>query len=305
MRCAVLNKLPAVSIGMPVYNGAETLERVLESLAHQSFADFELIISDNNSTDDTAAICIDYAKKDPRVRYFRQPVNIGSGLNFKFVLDQALAPYFMWAAADDIRSTDWLQVNYEFLRANPRYVASTSPNGFEGCSLDSADLVRFSLEGDVCNRLHRFFDHCWLSHGIFYSLIRTGILRGCDVIGRSFIAADWAIDLYLARHGEIYRTSEGLTVFGIHGVSNGNDAYKAFRNSRIELLFPFMAMTWYAFSLTRGLPLFCRAQMIWILTRFNVLVAFGQIRSGLHFVYRAIFKPVEGASRNPTGGKDC
>ena len=303
MRCAVLNKLPAVSIGMPVYNGAETLERVLESLAHQSFADFELIISDNNSTDDTAAICIDYAKKDPRVRYFRQPVNIGSGLNFKFVLDQALAPYFMWAAADDIRSTDWLQVNYEFLRANPRYVASTSPNGFEGCSLDSADLVRFSLEGDVCNRLHRFFDHCWLSHGIFYSLIRTDVLRGCDVIGRSFIAADWAIDLYLARQGEIYRTSEGLAVFGIHGVSNGSDAYKAFRNSKIELLFPFVAMTWYALGLTRGLPLLCRAKMIVILTRFNVSVAYGQIRSVLSLVYRAVFKPVGGAPRNAAGGK--
>lgn len=305
MTADVTKSAPPIAIGMPVYNGESTLRVVLDSLLAQDFGDFELIISDNASTDGTESICREYATRESRIQYVRQPNNIGAAANFKFVLDLARSEFFMWAACDDVRSQNWLQVNYEFLKANPSYVASTSPNGFEGCSLDPVDLVRFSLEGDACERMCNFFDHCWLSHGIFYSLIRTDALRGCDAIGRPFIAADWAIDLYLARQGEIYRTSEGLTVFGIHGVSNGSDAYKSFRNSRIELLFPFMALTWYAIGLTRGLPLLCRAQMIGILIRFNALVALGQIRSGLHFVYRAISKPADDVSRSPSGSKDC
>jgi glycosyltransferase involved in cell wall biosynthesis len=294
---------PPVTIGVPVYNGESLLQPALDSLLMQTFGDFELIISDNASTDGTEAICREYAGRDARIRYVRQASNIGPTANFKFVLDQARGEYFMWAACDDIRSADWVQVNYDFLKANPSYVASTSPNGFEGRSLAFADLVRFSLEGDVCERLCRFFDHCWLSHGIFYSLARTDVLRSCEIIGKSFIAADWAVDLHLARCGEINRTAEGLTVFGVRGVSSGGDAYKAFRNSRIELLFPFIVMSRYAFSLTRGLPLACRVRMAMVLAGFNLSVAIGQIKYGLYLVYRAVFKPAGKASGAAAGGR--
>jgi glycosyltransferase involved in cell wall biosynthesis len=90
-----------VSIGMPVYNGEAYLAKALDSLLAQSFKDFELIISDNASTDRTQEICQEYAKKDSRICYFRQERNRGASWNFKFVLDQAQAEYFMWAACDD------------------------------------------------------------------------------------------------------------------------------------------------------------------------------------------------------------
>lgn len=281
---------PAVSIGVPVYNGEGSLRQALDSLLAQTFSDFELIISDNASTDGTEVICREYAGRDARVRYLRQVSNIGPAANFKFLLDRAQGEYFMWAACDDIRSADWLKINHDFLAAHPGHVASTSPNSFEGRSFDDPDLVRFSLEGEVCERMCRFFDHCWLSHGIFYSLARTEVLRGCEVIGKSFVAADWAVDLYLARRGEINRTAEGLTVFGVGGVSRGRNAYKAFRNSRIELLLPFIAMSRYAFGLTRGLPLACRARMAMVLARFNLSVALGQVKYAVYLVYRAVFK---------------
>lgn len=92
---------PSVSIGMPVYNGESFIREALDSLLTQTFTDFELIISDNASTDGTEAICREYAAKDARIRYVRQSGNISVGENFRFVLQKSRANYFMWMTDDD------------------------------------------------------------------------------------------------------------------------------------------------------------------------------------------------------------
>jgi glycosyltransferase involved in cell wall biosynthesis len=99
---------PKVSIGMPVYNGAPFIREALESLINQTYTNFELIISDNASTDQTGIICQEYAGRDSRIRYVLQNENLGAISNFQFVLDEAAGKYFMWAAADDCWSQDWL-----------------------------------------------------------------------------------------------------------------------------------------------------------------------------------------------------
>jgi glycosyltransferase involved in cell wall biosynthesis len=117
---SVSKKLPKVSIGLPVYNGGLFLRGALDSLLQQSFSDFELIISDNASTDDTEIICREYAKKEGRIRYIRQPENQGAMANFKFVLDEAVGEYFMWAAADDRRTEKFLEYAVEVLDSDDK-----------------------------------------------------------------------------------------------------------------------------------------------------------------------------------------
>lgn len=95
------NYVPSVSIGMPVYNGEKYIREALDSLLVQTFEDFELIISDNCSTDGTLIVCKEYASRDSRVRYIRQDTNIGANANFEFVLRQASGGFFMWLACDD------------------------------------------------------------------------------------------------------------------------------------------------------------------------------------------------------------
>lgn len=92
---------PKLSIGMPVWNGAPWIRRAIDSALSQTFTDFELIISDNDSTDDTEAICRGYAAADARVRYIRQPGRISAVENFRYVLARSSSPYFIWLAADD------------------------------------------------------------------------------------------------------------------------------------------------------------------------------------------------------------
>lgn len=116
------HKAPQVSIGLPVYNGQAYIHETLDSLLIQTYTDFELIISDNASTDDTGAICLDFAARDARIRYVRQTDNCGPQANFQFVLDLAVGEFFMWSAADDIHSPNWVEVLVKLLSDNSHAV---------------------------------------------------------------------------------------------------------------------------------------------------------------------------------------
>jgi len=94
---------PAVSFGVPVYNGETYLAAALESVQHQDLEDIEIVVSDNGSTDGTDAICGAAARSDPRIRYLRSPVNRGGSWNYMRVARAATAPLFSWMAADDIK----------------------------------------------------------------------------------------------------------------------------------------------------------------------------------------------------------
>jgi GT2 family glycosyltransferase len=93
---------PLVSIGIPAYNRPVGLRRTLEFICSQTYSNIEIVVSDNASPDAAIkSVAEEFAARDPRVRYFRQPANIGVAENFRFVLAKASGEYFMWAADDD------------------------------------------------------------------------------------------------------------------------------------------------------------------------------------------------------------
>jgi hypothetical protein len=94
--------VPKVSIGLPVYNGERYLRGALDALMAQDFTDFELVISDNASTDGTAAICAEYARRDSRLRLYRNDTNIGSAPNYRRVFELARGEFFKWCSHDDL-----------------------------------------------------------------------------------------------------------------------------------------------------------------------------------------------------------
>jgi glycosyltransferase involved in cell wall biosynthesis len=109
------SRTPAVSIGLPVYNGADFLGAAIESHLAQTFGDFELVISDNASTDATEELCRSYARADARVRYVRQDQNIGANANYNTVVNLSRAPLFRWAADDDLVLPDYLEQTHDLL----------------------------------------------------------------------------------------------------------------------------------------------------------------------------------------------
>src|ERR1700743_3284119 len=94
--------VPRLTIGLPVYNGEKYLAEAIAALLGQTYKDFELIISDNASPDGTADICQRYVQLDSRVRYIRQPKNIGLAPNHNVLVEQARGELFKWAANDDL-----------------------------------------------------------------------------------------------------------------------------------------------------------------------------------------------------------
>ena len=96
-----MNASPLISIGLPVFNGEQFLERALKSLFGQTYGDFELLISDNGSSDRTQEICRDYQARDQRVTYWRHDRNRGAAWNYNFVVEQSRGTFFKWAAHDD------------------------------------------------------------------------------------------------------------------------------------------------------------------------------------------------------------
>jgi glycosyltransferase involved in cell wall biosynthesis len=93
--------LPLVTVGVPVYNGAEHLRHTLDSLLEQDYPRMEILISDNASTDDTAEIAREYVRTYPNIIYHRHPENLGSAVNFTTLTEMARGKYFMWAATHD------------------------------------------------------------------------------------------------------------------------------------------------------------------------------------------------------------
>jgi glycosyltransferase involved in cell wall biosynthesis len=118
---------PVVSIGMPVFNDEKHLRQSLDSLLAQSFKDFELVISDNASTDKTPEICREYAARDQRIRYFRQPENLGQQRNFNFLLQQAQGEFFMWAASDDWWAKEFVEILLNALKLNDKCTSAFGP----------------------------------------------------------------------------------------------------------------------------------------------------------------------------------
>ena len=129
---------PRVGIGMPIYNAGPYLRETLNSFLAQTYADFELTISDNASDDGTDAICREYAARDERVRYHRSDRNRGAIHNFRRAFELARGEYFAWAAHDDLRAPTFLEACVAELDARPDAVLCCTGIHFidaAGCDL--------------------------------------------------------------------------------------------------------------------------------------------------------------------------
>lgn len=115
-----LMKIPLVSIGLPTYNRAKDLEVCLANVTNLKYRNIEVIISDNNSSDNTKNICNTFCQKDKRIRYYRQKINIGVHKNSNFVLAKAKGKYFFWASDDDLRDGQYLSKLVPLLEKNPQ-----------------------------------------------------------------------------------------------------------------------------------------------------------------------------------------
>ena len=205
-----MNAVPRLSIGLPVYNGEKYLAEALEALLGQSYEDFELIISDNASTDGTAGICRRYEKQDSRIRYVRQPRNIGLVPNHNFVVGLARGELFKWAAHDDLYARDLLKRCVDALDENPQAVFAHSWSAIIDSSATPTKLVKYP-EATASPRAPERF-RSMLSDGksrLYYGIVRTDVLRRTP-LHDSYHYADRTLVTEIALHGPFCQVPDWL-----------------------------------------------------------------------------------------------
>jgi GT2 family glycosyltransferase/glycosyltransferase involved in cell wall biosynthesis len=235
---------PELTIGMPVYNGAATIRAALDSLLAQTFQNFALVISDNNSSDSTEEICREYESRDPRIRYVRQPKNLGPANNFRFVLFEATTPFFMWATADDLWAPNFVERTLNFLVSNPDYVCCQTRVLFTTKQGESYFATgTYALTGTWRENAERFFRNP-ACNSRYYGLFRTRVLRSVFPT-RSFFAYDLAVSAGTIKFGKHAELPECLMIRDASAFA----AYeRAARNDHwfvLWQLFPLLLMTIY------------------------------------------------------------
>jgi glycosyltransferase involved in cell wall biosynthesis len=227
-------KKSIVSIGLPVFNGADYIKQAIDSILAQTYTNFELIISDNASTDKTQQICLDYAKRDKRIRYYRNKENIGAAANFNRVFLLSSGKYFKWAAHDDVLGPDFLLKCIEILEANPSVVLCHSKTGRINERGELTGEYDFDSKTNWAKPHNRFgdlilFDNdAWVA---LFGLMRSDSLRKTQLLG-SYESADRNLLAEISLVGEIYSIPETLFFRRDHPKAYTNKGY----NSRHEIL---------------------------------------------------------------------
>ena len=201
---------PRLSIGLPVYNGENYLAEAIESLLGQTYDDFELIISDNASSDRTGDICRHYEAQDQRIRYIRQPHNIGGAPNHNYLVGQARGELFKWAAHDDLYARDLLQRCVEALDKFPHVILAHSWTATVDGHGDIIAPIRYTLATASSSAPERFRS---MLHDVGGDddggVIRMSVLRRTALLG-SFHHSDRTLVAELALHGPFYQVPDWL-----------------------------------------------------------------------------------------------
>jgi len=202
---------PLVSVGMPVYNSAAFVAETLRSILGQSFADFELIISDNDSDDGTSEICRDFARADSRIRYWRQVGNIGCPRNYNAVLMMARGTYFKWSSSNDICQPRFLEACISVLKASPdavlAYPRTLFFNSARGDANEYEDGV--SLDQDDPVERYRACDQRLVRNNAINGVIRTRELKS-TTLHWDYKASDMALMSELSLYGKFIKIPELL-----------------------------------------------------------------------------------------------
>jgi glycosyltransferase involved in cell wall biosynthesis len=219
-----------VSIGMPVYNEEQFIELAIVSILNQDYKNFELIISDNASTDQTKNICLKYSKIDTRIRFCTRDQTTDATTNFNYVASIAKGDFFMWASGHDLRNSSFISRCVTTLEnsnsivlcySDAIWIDSKGNNiGDEHSDLDTVGMDRIKR----INKVFWNLGYAYPIYGLFRKDILDTILPSQKVLGSDILLLN-----ELAAIGDFARIPESL--FYIRKLSDYGNWYAYFQKS--------------------------------------------------------------------------
>jgi glycosyltransferase involved in cell wall biosynthesis len=229
----ITNSGVTASICIPAYNGVKYIRQCIESALSQTFKDFEIIISDDSSTDGTEDICREYAKKDSRIRYFRHSKNMGGYLNFNYCLQKARGLYFTPLAHDDIMKNYFLEKTINYLSHHQECVLVSGDFEFiDNSSSHLSDLALYSTRANIPweKRCQEFFKYRTTSdiYLLLYGSMRTDMIK--KIFPNAFMptlakGAEMPVLCRIATEGEIVSLPRILRKFRLHDESDSKSEW--------------------------------------------------------------------------------
>ena len=243
-----------LTIGLPTYNCENIIGNKIEELLKQSFRDYVLIISDNNSTDNTGKICESMSKKDNRIVFFQQDKNKGPFWNFNFLLQKAQTNYFVMTTPDDILSKNFLESNINILEKCKELVGSIGECSLFNRIIDSnshkfeINILKNSrkyqyvhpVKGELKEKIRFYLDFQMGSQ--FYSIFRTKDIKFANFYRNKANYGMWQSDfvaiLKILKRGNLHVDLESFLYKEVSTKSHSVIKYmKIFNFSISEILF--------------------------------------------------------------------
>jgi glycosyltransferase involved in cell wall biosynthesis len=208
---------PLLTIGLPVYNGADYLRETMESVRDQTFTDYEFIVCDNDSTDETPEIVAEFAESDGRIKYVKHPENIGAHNNYNSIVPLARGKYFKWVAHDDLMEPGFIEACVSVLDNRPDVVlAFTAVDKIdtEGAKIGELVSTRTYEHDSPYTRLRAYIGDRVKAPPIF-GVMRTQVLRETRLLG-NFGGADTIFLAEMSMRGRFAVIDEHLFKFRFH-----------------------------------------------------------------------------------------
>lgn len=228
-----------LTVGMPVFNGADTLERAFEQMLAQTWRDFRLVVSDDASIDESESICRKYAALDSRIEYRRLETRVPGSENFRNLVMSATTPFFMWITQDDIWHPEFIAKCMERFAGQPQVICVVPrSNHILADGSRRFDTGSAPLRGTPARRLRQCLEYMDGNHR-YFGIFRTEALQKSFPLPQWFFAYDWLVVALSTQQGEHDEVPEVLfEKFLNPRYHYYNESFQFATDGRWERIFP-------------------------------------------------------------------
>jgi len=279
------NKKPLVSIGIPTYNRAKFLKIAIDSALSQDYKNIEILVSDNNSSDETESLCLNYLKFHKNIKYCRSNINKGPIENFKNALKCSVGEYFMWLADDDFLDKNYISTCLNRLMENRNLVIVGGISRTFGSSKEGIGRY-FNLEQQ--KPLCRILAYYWnpIDNSIYYGLMLSKHAKLSSI--HNVLGSDWIFVAAMAYQGSLITLKETAINRRAGGASSSlKNIVKSLGISNLNIIFPGISL-----AINCAADVYCRNPIYKELTIFKRLIYTASIfilivlRHGLYQTFR-------------------